>query len=50
MVFVQSELWSAVSDNGPLDADTEIVVTGVDGLLLHVQPLVARQVEASATA
>jgi membrane-bound serine protease (ClpP class) len=38
MVFVQSELWSAVSDDGPIDVDAEIEVTGVDGLLLHVRP------------
>ena len=36
MVFVQSELWSAVSDDGPIDIGAEVEVTSVDGLLLHV--------------
>ncbi|MFN0070825.1 MAG: NfeD family protein [Chloroflexota bacterium] len=39
MVFVESELWSAVSDAGPIEKDVEIEVTGLDGLLLHVRPI-----------
>jgi membrane-bound serine protease (ClpP class) len=41
MVFVQSELWSALSDGGTIQAGTEIEVTGMDGLLLHVRPAVS---------
>jgi membrane-bound serine protease (ClpP class) len=50
LVFVQSELWSAVSDDRAIDPGTEIQVMGVDGLLLHVRPVLAPQAEASATA
>jgi membrane-bound serine protease (ClpP class) len=38
MVFVQSELWSAVSDNGVIEKGTEVEVTAIQGLLLHVRP------------
>jgi membrane-bound serine protease (ClpP class) len=41
LVFVQSELWSAVSDSGRIEPESEIVVTGVDGLLLHVMTIAA---------
>jgi membrane-bound serine protease (ClpP class) len=36
-VFVHSERWSAVSSS-PLKAGQEIVVTGIDGLILQVRP------------
>lgn len=49
MVFVQSELWSAVSDAGSLEPGTEVQVTAVDGLLLHVTPVGAVQQAAPAT-
>ncbi len=37
MVFIQSELWSAVSDDGDIPADSTVEVTSIDGLLLHVR-------------
>lgn len=39
MVFVQSELWSAVSDSGPIEVGTPVRVESVDGLLLRVRPV-----------
>ncbi|MBI2836483.1 MAG: nodulation protein NfeD [Chloroflexi bacterium] len=36
MVFFKGELWKAVSDNGRIDPDEQVVVTKVEGLKLHV--------------
>ena len=37
MVFIDDERWSAISESGPIEAGEEAVVTGVDGLILHVR-------------
>ncbi len=38
LVFVHGELWTAVSDDGPIPAGEDIVVERLEGLTLHVQP------------
>lgn len=35
-VFFKGELWSAVSDSGPIEAGEEVTVTAIDGLILQV--------------
>ena len=36
MVFLKGERWEAISEEGPVAAGTEVVITGIDGLTLHV--------------
>jgi membrane-bound serine protease (ClpP class) len=50
VVRVASEEWRAVSSSGPLPRDTRIRVTGLDGLVLTVEPLIDEHVPASAPA
>jgi membrane-bound serine protease (ClpP class) len=50
VVRVASEEWRAVSTSGPLPLDTRIRVTGLDGLVLTVEPLIDEHVSASAPA
>jgi membrane-bound serine protease (ClpP class) len=50
VVRVASEEWRAVSTSGPLPRDTRIRVTGLDGLVLTVEPLIDEHVSASAPA
>lgn len=35
-VFFKGELWSAVSDSGPIESGEEVTVTAIDGLILQV--------------
>lgn len=35
-VFFKGELWSAVSDSGPIETGEEVTVTAIDGLILQV--------------
>ncbi len=35
-VFFKGELWSAVSDSGPIETGEEVTVTEIDGLILRV--------------
>ncbi|MFC2003302.1 NfeD family protein [Chloroflexota bacterium] len=35
-VFVQGELWTAVSEKGPVEPGEEVIITKVDGLKLRV--------------
>ncbi len=35
-VFFKGELWSAISDSGPIEAGEEVTVTAIDGLILQV--------------
>jgi membrane-bound serine protease (ClpP class) len=37
MVFVEGELWRARSESGALVVGERVVVTGHDGMLLHVR-------------
>jgi membrane-bound serine protease (ClpP class) len=39
MVFIQSELWSAVSDGGPIEEGAEVAVSALEGLVLRVRPV-----------
>lgn len=41
-IFVHGELWDAISDQ-PLKAGAHIQVTKIDGLTLHVKPVLAEQ-------
>jgi membrane-bound serine protease (ClpP class) len=50
VVRVASEEWGAVSSSGPLPRDTRIRVTGLDGLMLTVEPLIEEHVPASTPA
>ncbi len=50
VVRVASEEWRAVSPASPLPRDTRIRVTGLDGLVLTVEPLIDEHVSASAPA
>ncbi|MGZ5213919.1 MAG: NfeD family protein [Actinomycetota bacterium] len=50
VVRVASEEWRAVSPSGPLPRNMRIRVTGLDGLVLTVEPLVDEHVPASAPA
>jgi len=50
VVRVAAEEWRAVSPSGPLPRDTQIRVTGLDGLVLTVEPLIEEHVSASAPA
>jgi membrane-bound serine protease (ClpP class) len=50
VVRVGSEEWGAVSTSGPLRGDTRIRVTGLDGLVLTVEPLIDEHVPASSPA
>jgi membrane-bound ClpP family serine protease len=50
VVRVSSEEWRAISASGPLPRDTRIRVTGLDGLVLTVEPLIEEHVSASAPA
>ncbi len=50
VVRVSSEEWRAVSGSGPLPGGTQIRVTGLDGLVLTVEPLIDEHVPASAPA
>lgn len=50
VVRVASEEWRAVSHSGPLPGNTRIRVTGLDGLVLTVEPLIEEHVPASAPA
>jgi Membrane-bound serine protease (ClpP class) len=50
VVRVASEEWRAVSHSGPLPGNTRIRVTGLDGLVLTVEPLIEEYVPASAPA
>jgi membrane-bound serine protease (ClpP class) len=50
VVRVSSEEWRAVSSAGSLPRDTQIRVTGLDGLVLTVEPLIDEHVPASAPA
>ena len=36
MVFFKGERWEAISEEGPVAAGTEVVITGIDGLTLQV--------------
>jgi membrane-bound serine protease (ClpP class) len=47
VVRVGSEEWGAVSSAGPLRGDTRIRVTGLNGLVLTVEPLIDEHVPAS---
>jgi membrane-bound serine protease (ClpP class) len=46
VVRVASEEWRAVSSSSPLPRDTRIRVTGLDGLVLTVEPLIDEHVPA----
>ncbi len=35
-VFTEGEIWSAVSDSGKFEPGDEVVITKVDGLVVHV--------------
>jgi len=37
-VYVEGALWQAQADNGRADVGDTVIVRGVDGLLLHVEP------------
>ena len=50
VVRVASEEWRATSTSGPLPRDTRIRVTGLDGLVLAVEPLIDEPMPASAPA
>ena len=50
VVRVGSEEWGAVSSAGPLRGDTRIRVTGLNGLVLTVEPLIDEHVPASSPA
>lgn len=50
VVRVASEEWRAISPSGPMPKDTQIRVTGLDGLVLTVEPLIDEHVSASAPA
>ncbi len=39
-VFFKGELWSAVSDSGPIEIGEEVTVTEIDGLILRVNKIV----------
>jgi len=36
MVLCKGELWSAISESGPVEPGEEVTVTRIDGLKLHV--------------
>ena len=50
VVRVASEEWRAVSPSGPLPGGTQVRVTGLDGLVLTVEPLIDEHVPAAAPA
>jgi membrane-bound serine protease (ClpP class) len=50
VVRVASEEWRAVSPSGPLPRNTRVRVTGLDGLVLTVEPFIDQHVPASAPA
>jgi membrane-bound serine protease (ClpP class) len=50
VVRVASEEWRATSTSGPLPRDMRIRVTGLDGLVLAVEPLIDEPMPASAPA
>ena len=50
VVRVGSEEWRAASPSGPLRRDTRIRVTGLDGLVLTVEPFIEEHVPASSPA
>ena len=50
VVRVGSEEWGAVSSSGPLRGNTRIRVTGLNGLVLTVEPLIDEHVPASSPA
>ena len=50
VVRVASEEWRAVSPSGPLPRNTRVRVTGLDGLVLTVEPFIDEHVPASAPA
>ena len=35
-VFIEGELWTAISETGTIEVGEEIVITSVDGLILYV--------------
>jgi len=37
-VFIQGELWTAVSEEGSVEPGEKVVITGVDNLVLRVIP------------
>jgi len=37
-VFIRGELWTAVSEEGRVEPGEEVVITGVDNLVLRVVP------------
>ena len=36
-VFIQGEHWAAISEEGRLQPGEEVIITGIDGLKLHVR-------------
>jgi membrane-bound serine protease (ClpP class) len=40
-VFIEGALWQADAGTGPIEAGRTVIVRGVDGLLLHVEPVAA---------
>lgn len=36
-VFLEGEIWAAISDSGNIEAGQEVVISKVNGLILHVK-------------